>query len=101
MAIGELPREAPALEEPLPTRELAGLPRRPPRLRCLDGLGDERLSYARVLLEELGELLVDGALDLALHLGVAELPLRLALELGLEDLHREDAGEPFADVLAG
>jgi len=54
-----------------------------------------------MLLEELRELLVHGALDLALHFGVPEAGLRLALELRLEDLHGEDRGESLPHILAG
>src|SRR5918995_1118899 len=53
----------------------------------------------RVLLEELGEALVDRRLHEALDRRVAELGLGLALELGVGDLHRDDRGEPLAHVL--
>ena len=55
----------------------------------------------RVLLEELGQLLVDDGGDEALHAGVAELGLRLALELRVGQLDRDDGGQALADVLAG
>ena len=41
------------------------------------------------------------ALDLAGDLGVAELGLRLALELGIGQLDADDGREALADVLAG
>ena len=47
------------------------------------------------------EPLVDDGLDRALDLGVAELRLRLPFELRLAHLHRQHAGEAFADVVAG
>jgi hypothetical protein len=53
-----------------------------------------------VLLQELGEPLVDDRLDEALDRRIAELRLRLPLELRVPQLHRDDRGEPFADVLA-
>ena len=40
-------------------------------------------------------------LDLALDLGVAELGLRLALELRLGELDADDGGQALADVVAG
>ena len=40
-------------------------------------------------------------LDLARDLGVAELGLRLALELGLGELDADDRRQALADVLAG
>ena len=64
---------------------------------------DLRMTAARlggVLLEELGEPLVDGRLHEALDRRVAELGLRLPLELRLAELHRDDRREPLADVLA-
>ena len=54
----------------------------------------------RVLLEELGELGVDDGGDEALHAGVAELGLGLALELRVLQLDRDDGGQALADVLA-
>ena len=46
------------------------------------------------------ELRVDGRLDEAVDRRVAELRLRLALELRVLELDRDDGGEPLADVLA-
>ena len=40
-------------------------------------------------------------LDLALDLGVAELGLRLALELRIGQLDADDRGQALADVVAG
>src|SRR6478736_1171687 len=54
----------------------------------------------RVRLEPLGKLLVGDLLDHRPHLGVAELGLGLTLELLVAQLHRDDLGEPLADVLA-
>ena len=71
------------------------------RLRGLDGLADDRPRLARVLLQELGELGVDDVGDEALHARVAELGLRLALELRVGELGGDDRGEPLAHVLAG
>ena len=58
------------------------------------------LAVGRVLLEELGELLVDHALDEAADLGVAQLGLGLALELRVAQLDAEDGHQALADVLA-
>ena len=54
----------------------------------------------RVFLEERAELVVDDRLDDALHLGVAQLGLGLALELRVRDLDADDRGQPLADVVA-
>ena len=69
-------------------------------LRGRDRLLDDLLRVGRVLLEELGQPLVDRLLDETLHAGVPELGLRLPLELGLAELHGDDRGEALADVLA-
>ena len=47
------------------------------------------------------EAVRDRGLDLALDLGVAELGLRLALELRLGELDADDGGQALADVVAG
>ena len=61
----------------------------------MNALGDRR-----VFLEERAQLVVDDRLDDALDLGVAELGLRLPLELRPRNLHADDRGEPLADVVA-
>ena len=53
-----------------------------------------------VLLEELRKLGVARGLDEAADRGVAELGLRLALELRLAQLHRDDRGQALAAVVA-
>ena len=57
------------------------------------------LASVGLRLEPVGDLLVADLLDEALDLGVAELGLRLALELRVAELHRDDRGETLADVL--
>src|SRR5919202_1085539 len=64
------------------------------------GLADHRVAVRRVLLEELHEPLVDDRLHEALHAGVAQLRLGLALELRVRQLGRDDRRQPLADVLA-
>ena len=54
-----------------------------------------------VLVEVLAEAVGDGGLDLALDLGVAELGLRLALELRVGQLDADDGRQSLADVVAG
>ena len=82
-------------------REVARLARGRAGLRGGHGLADDRARLLRVLLEELGELGVDDRGDEALHARVAELGLRLALELRVGQLGRDDRGQALADVLAG
>src|SRR6185436_14071364 len=81
LAVGQLARQRRALERALAPGQLARLARRLTRARSRDRLVDDPLRVARVLLEVLGETLIDGLLDEPAHPGVAELRLRLALEL--------------------
>ena len=99
-AVGELARQRHALERALAPRQLARLAGRLAGARGRDRLRDDLPRVLRVLLEELGELLVDDLLDEALDRRVAELRLRLALELRVAQLDRDHGGEPLADVLA-
>src|SRR3982751_1655830 len=70
-------------------------------LRGRDRRADDRVGLRGVLLEELPEAVGDDRAPEPLHAGVAELRLRLALELRVGELRREDGGQPLADVLAG
>ena len=62
---------------------------------------DDRLRDGGVLLEERHQLLADDARDDTVHLAVAELRLRLALELRLWHLDAHDDRQAFAHVVAG
>src|SRR6185369_12145270 len=62
-------------------RQLARLPRRFPCLGRPHAFVDDLAGGGRILLERLGELLVDDLLDQALDVCVAELGLGLPLEL--------------------
>ena len=53
-----------------------------------------------MLLEPFGELRVDRRLDERTDRGVAELRLRLSLELRIAELHRDDRDQSLANVLA-
>ena len=99
-AVGELAREGRVLERRLAAREVARLARGVAGVGGLDRLADHGARVGGVLLEELREPLVDGRLHEALDRRVAELGLRLPLELRLAELHRDDRREPLADVLA-
>ena len=95
-----LPGSDGVLERALAARQLARLACRLPGARGGDRLHDDLPRLGRVLLEELGELLVDGLLDEAATQRVAELRLRLALELRIAQLDRDHGREALADVLA-
>ena len=99
LAVGELLRDL-AAEGALAARQVTGLARGLAGARRGDRLLDDLLRVLRVLLEELGQLCVDGLLDEAAHPRVAELRLRLALELRHLKLHGDDRGEALAHVVA-
>src|SRR5581483_7774273 len=71
------------------------------RLRGVDALLGDPPGGGRILLEDLGQLVVDDRLHQAADLAVTELGLRLALELRLRQANRDDRAEPFPDVIAG
>ena len=98
-AVGELAREAHAAHGRL-ARGVAGLAGRGAGAGGVDGLADDPVGLLRVLLEELRELGVDHGGDEALHARVAELGLRLALELRVGQLGADDRRQALADVLA-
>src|SRR4051812_3653947 len=100
-AVGELAGQPRVLEGALAPREVARLARGRARLRSRDRLADDLARVGGVLLEEFGELLVDDRRDEPLHAGVAELRLRLTLELRIGQLRRDHCREALADVLPG
>ena len=100
LAVGQLARQGAAVERALAAHEIARLARRLARPRGVDRLQDHALGDVGVLFEERAELVVDDRLDDALDLGVAELGLGLPFELRLRDLHADDRGQAFADVVA-
>src|SRR5699024_7780807 len=70
-------------------------------LRAGDRLVDDRLGLARIALEPVGQPLVRLGLYERLRLAVAQLLLRLPLELRLGQLDRDDRREPLANVVTG
>ena len=100
-AVGQLAGETATAQEALAVAgEVAGLARGESGGGGVDGLADDDLALGRIALEPGGELVVDDLLHEAARLGVAELRLRLALELRLRELDGDDRGEALADVLA-
>ena len=98
-AVLELARQARVLERRLAAHEVARLARGLAGARGLERLVDDRARLGRVLLEPLGERGVRRRLDEAAHRRVAELRLRLALELRVLELDRDDRDEALVRVV--
>ena len=92
--------ESPSSSRPPLRVELARLARRLARLGRPHALVGDLPRGGRVLLERLGEAVVDDLLDEPLDVGVAELGLGLPLELRVGNAHRHDRGQPLAHVVA-
>src|SRR5215211_6345912 len=98
-AVRELAGESRVLERRLPPGQIARLARGIPGPGGVDRLDQDPAGVGGVLLEEVAERAVDDLLDETLDRGVAELGLRLALELRIGELHRDHRGEALPDVL--
>ena len=99
-AVGQLAGKRRVLERALASCQLARLARGLSRVARGDGLRDDLAGLGLVLLEELSQPLVDDSLDETRDSGVAELGLRLAFELRVAELDRDDRGKTLAGVLA-
>src|SRR2546422_7564630 len=99
-AVGQLAGEQAALEAAPLAHQLARLAGGLAGARGAERFGDDGARHARVLVEELRQRVVHDALDDALDLGVAELGLRLPLELRLLDLDVQHAVQALAHVVA-
>src|SRR3990172_2736584 len=98
-AVGQLAREGLVVGPPL-AGELPGLTCRLPRLGRPDALLDDPARGRRILFEGHRQFLVHDGLDPPLDVAVAQLGLRLPLELGLGQADRDDGRESLADILA-
>ena len=97
-----LPGSARVLQRALAPREVARLARgRARACEACDGLADDRSASVGFSSRNSASLRVDDRRDEALHARVAELGLRLALELRVGELGRDHRGQALADVLAG
>ena len=99
-AVGELARQVRVLERGLAPREIPRLARCLPSPCGLHALVDDQARLRRILLEKFSEPTVHGRLHEALDRRVAELGLRLPLELRVGELDRDDRGQALADVIA-
>ena len=100
-AVGQLARQRERVQHALAARHLARLACGFAGLERLGGLADDALGRGRVLLEVLGQALGHGVLHQRADLGVAQLRLRLSLELRVVQLHGHDGRAALARVVAG
>src|SRR5688572_10772984 len=100
LTVGEFPRQRAVVERAFAAHEIACLAGGLTGACGIDGLGDDALGHRRVLFQVGAELVVDDRLDDTLDLGVAQLRLRLPLELRPRDLDADDRHQAFADVVA-
>ena len=99
-AVGQLSREGAALHGRLALDEVPGLAGGLAGASGGEALVDNAAAIGRVLLEPGPQGVAHDRFDVALDLGVPQLALRLALELGVGDADADHGGEPLADVLA-
>ncbi len=100
LAVGELAGQADAVQHALAARHLARLARGLARTRGLDDLAADDLGVGRPL-EQVGlERAGHHFLDRRPHFRRHQLVLGLRAELRLRHLHRQDAGQALAHVVA-
>ena len=100
LTVGQLAGQGGDVERRLAPGEFAGLPRGFPGGGGFADLADNGLGFQRMLLEPLAERLVHQALHGGARLGGDQLVLGLGGELGVGQLHRQDAGHAFPGVFA-
>ena len=101
LAVGQLARQAGDVHGGLAARQFPGLARRFTRQRGLDDLADDQPGFGGMLLEPLAQLFVHQVFDRGPHLGRNQLVLGLGRKLRIRHLDRQDAGQPFAGIVAG
>ena len=99
-AVLELAGHRRRFEHALATCRLAGLARRGSGGESLKGLADDVLCLVRMHVKPVRQMRIDLLLNECPRLGVPELRLRLALELRIAELDRDDGRQALADVVA-
>ena len=99
LAVDQLARQPAALEHVLTAGQIARFLGGFACARGLHALVDDRACDLRIFLEEEIEPLADQTVDDRADLGVAKLGLRLAFELRVLQLDRDDRGQPLHAVV--
>ena len=100
-AVRQLARQLAAFQPGLITGVISGLAGRLSGARSVQGLGQQRLGYRRVLLKIGHQFVIYQGADQAGNVRIAQLALGLALKLGLGKLHADDGSQPLAHIVAG
>src|SRR5699024_10584241 len=100
-AVRQLAGHPEGFQRRLPARILPGLPRGHPSVGGLLGFADNVACRTGVGFEPVAELFGHRRVDVPTNLGVAELGLRLALELRFSNFDRNDRGQALTDIVTG
>src|SRR5581483_12017885 len=100
-AVGQLARHRRRLQQRLAPGQVAGLAGGHPGPGGLGHLRHDLLRLGGVLLEPVPQAGVGRLLHQRAHVGVAELRLRLALELRVAEIDRDDGAQALPDVFSG
>ena len=101
MAVGKLSWKCASLKCALAQHQVACLARRFATARRIQRLANHLFPVARILFKELQHASVHRSLHNPLHLGCAELRLRLSFELRINKLDGDNSGETFAHIFTG
>ena len=100
-AVRKLAGESAQVGGGFPPHHFPSFAGRHPGVRRGYRLVDNHLGFGRVCVQPVGNVLVDGFLHKAPHLGVAQLRLGLPFELGFTHPHRDHGGQAFTAVVTG
>ena len=99
-AVRQLSGKGHALQRRFSSGQLSCLSGRFPGPLRQDGFLADGLGNGRILLQIIGELLADHAVNSASRLGISQLLLGLSFKLGILDFHADDGGHALADILS-
>ena len=100
LALRQSARQPQPIKRTLAPRQFTRLACRLARQRRLHDLADDRLGFLRMLLEPRRQLIADRVLHHRLHFRGNQFVLRLRGKLRVRHLHRQNARQSFARVLA-
>ncbi len=99
--VRQLSRKRESVQSGLSSCQLPGFSRRLPGALGQDGFLQDQLRHLGILLQIDGQPFRHDTVHRASRLRIAQASLGLPSQLGLADLHADDRGQPFPDILAG